>query len=670
MHNPADLTSLSPISRPIKAHLGESATSSTTYRPDIDGLRAVAVGAVVAYHVGSLHMYGGYVGVDVFFVISGFLISSIIFSEIAASRFSIAGFYERRIRRIFPALFAMLLVYSIAAWVFFLPSELVDYAKTLMATTASVSNFYLWLQSGYFDHRNANPLLHTWSLAVEEQFYILFPIFLILARRVIPRRLRESVVVLSVLSLALSIIEVAKNPDTAFYMPYTRAWEMLLGTIVALGLFPPLRSAWLRNLAAITGMAMILYSVFFYTSATRFPGFAALLPCVGSALIIGAGISGKSIVYSILSWRPLVFTGLISYSLYLWHWPVIMVYRMGIVSTSSWFENNDGNRSHSYRLDHILLVIVSFVLAYLSWKFVELPFRKGRLKTALPRRPLFAAAAAFAMLLICFSAVSISSRGFKARFSPDTLQAAAYLERAERQKEENAQRLGTCFLDATTGIMNFDFSYCLQTKPGVKNYLLLGDSHAAAIWPALQSSLSDVNVMQVNVTACQPTLGGHPASSLCRKVMDYIYGEYLPAHPVQALILESAWNTDSLATLDKTLQWASEHGVRTIVMGCVPEYDAPLAQLVAYSIAWNQPRLPSRHLLVKDGELEPRLRALVEDKWHFQFVSLYDVLCQGGVCKEYADPKKHIPLMGDTHHLNLLGAQYVISQIVNSGQLR
>ena len=128
--------------------------------------------------------------------------------------------------------------------------------------------------------------------------------------------------------------------------------------------------------------------------------------------------------------------------------------------------------------------------------------------------------------------------------------------------------------------------------------------------------------------------------------MDYVYGEYLPAYPVQALILEAAWNKDSLATLDKTFQWASEHAVRTIVMRCVPEYDAPLAQLVTYSIAWKQPRLPSRHLLVKDGELEPRIRALVEDRWHFQFVSLYDVLCQGGVCKEYADPKKSYPTDG------------------------
>ncbi len=658
------------MSSSVKASLSSPKSTSTPYRSDIDGLRAVAVGAVVAFHVGSFHMSGGFVGVDIFFVISGFLISSIIFAEIAGSRFSIAGFYERRIRRIFPALFAMLLVFSVFACVFLLPSELVEYAKTLMATTVSGSNFYLWTQSGYFDHRNSNPLLHTWSLAVEEQFYILFPIFLVLVRKVFPRRLRESVVVLSIFSLVLSAIVVVRNPSTAFYMPYTRAWELLLGTIVALGLFPPLRSAWLRNLTTFAGMAMILYSMFSFSSMTRFPGPAALLPCVGTALIIGAGLSGRSIVYSVLSWRPFVFLGLISYSLYLWHWPVIMMYRMGILDLSSWFERHFSNRFPPDRFDHIVEVVVSLVLAYLSWKFVEQPFRKGRLKAVLSRRRLFAVAGAFAVLLIAFSAISISSGGLKARFSPATLEVASYLDRSEMQKDENAQRLGTCFLDDTTGVMDFDFDYCLQLKPGVKNYLLLGDSHAAAIWPALESTLSEANVMQVNVTACPPTLTDHPDPGLCKKVMDYVYGTFLPSHPIQALILESDWWEGSIPALDATLQWATEHKVRVIVMGCVPEYDAPLARLVAYSIAWNEPGLAGRHLLAKNVSLEPRLRALVVDKWHFEFVSLYDALCPDGTCTEYADAGRRIPMMDDSHHLNRFGAQVAITRLVNSGQLR
>ncbi len=640
------------------------------YRPDIDGLRAVAVLTVMLFHLGTMHTTGGFVGVDVFFVISGYLISSIIFSEIAASRFSIAAFYERRIRRIFPALFAMFIVYTLFACVFLLPGEMVEYAKTMMTATISGSNFYLCVLSGYFDARNSNPLLHTWSLAVEEQFYILFPIFLVIVRRILPRRLLSSVIVLTLVSLILSAIVVAQNPNTAFYMPYTRAWELMLGTLVALGVFPTLRSAWSRNLVALAGMALILYSVFTFTLLTPFPGLSALLPCAGSAMIIGAGVSGRSIVYSVLSWRPLVFIGLISYSLYLWHWPVIMIYRMGIFDTSSWFERNFGSTFHADRFDHIVQFAISFVLAYLSWKYVELPFRKGRLRVVLTRRRLFALAAAFATLLLTFSGAAIASGGLRGRFSPDTLQVASFLDKSELKVQLQSQRYGECLVDPMTGVRSFNFNDCLHSMPGKKNYILLGDSHAAAIWLAVRNSLREANVMQVTVSACPSTVGGHTAHSLCQSVMDYIFGTYLPQHPPDALILESDWQPNKFKDLDQTLRWATDHGIRVIVVGCVPEYDAPLPRLLAYSVAWHKPGLASEHLLGKDGALEPRLRRLVVDKWHFQFVSLYDELCGDGPCVQYADANRRIPLMDDTNHLNRFGAQMVITRVIDRGEFQ
>src|SRR5882724_6692409 len=224
------------------------------YRPDIDGLRAVAVLAVIAFHIELRKTPGGFVGVDVFFVISGYLISSIVFSEIAASRFSVMSFYERRIRRIFPALFGMLAVSTVFAFIYLLPAELVNYSKSMLASAASFSNLYFWQHSGYFDSPTSQPLLHTWSLAVEEQFYISFPIFLVLIRRFFPQRLRVSVVALFVVSLLSSAIIVYRNQGTAFYMPYTRAWELLLGTMLSLRMFPRLQSTWLRNLATIAGI--------------------------------------------------------------------------------------------------------------------------------------------------------------------------------------------------------------------------------------------------------------------------------------------------------------------------------------------------------------------------------------------------------------------------------
>jgi len=640
-----------------------------TYRPDIDGLRAIAVLSVIAFHVGVLHVSGGFIGVDVFFVISGYLISSIIFSEIEASRFSIAAFYERRIRRIFPALFAMLLVYSVFAYIFLLPGELINFGKSLLATTLSGSNFYFWKESGYFDHRNADPLLHTWSLAVEEQFYILFPVFLLLARHFLPRRLRSLVAGLFFCSLILSAVVVSKNPDAAFYLPWTRAWELMLGTLVALGVFPPLRQAWLRGLVAALGIGMILYANYFFSPHTVFPGPSALVPCLGSVLIIGSGVSGKSLVHDLLSWRPLVFIGLISYSLYLWHWPVIIVYRMGILNISSWFEHRFGAHFAPDRFDHVVIILTTLVLATLSWRFVELPFRKGRLRTVLPRRRLFGLAAMSAACFVAFALSTIGSGGLKYRFSPETRQVASYLDTEELSKDESAQRLGVCFVDATTGTMNFNFDYCLRQKPGVKNYLLIGDSHAAAIWPALQSAFANANVMQVNVTSCIPTISLGSAQPLCRKVMEYVYGTYLPANRVDGLILEADWSAGDLQPLDETLRWATRNKIPVIVLGSVPQYDAPLARLLAYSRAWHKPELASEHRLGRDAALDKQLRSLVVDKWHFQFASPYAALCEADTCIEYADEKQGIPLMDDRHHFNRYGARFVVDRMMRRGEL-
>lgn len=639
------------------------------YRSDIDGLRAVAVLSVIAYHVGVLHCSGGYVGVDVFFVISGYLISSIIFSEIANSRFSIVAFYERRIRRIFPALFAMLLTLSLFAVVFLLPSELIDFGKTSLASTFSSSNFYLWNQSGYFSHRNSNPLLHTWSLAVEEQFYILFPLFLVLVRRFFPQRLRISVVVLFLLSLLSSAIVVLISPDTAFYMPYTRAWELLLGTLLSLGFFPRLSRALLRNLVAVTGLGMIFYSDLFYSPATLFPGLSALVPCIGSALIIGAGESGTSVVYSVFSWRPVVFIGLISYSLYLWHWPVLLANRMAILDVNAAFERRFSTIIAPGRFEHIVVIAVSLILAIISWKFVEQPFRKGRMRLAGPR--LFMVAGATVLVCSIFSSVMVFSGGLKDRFSPPVLQVASFLDTTELRQNEESERLGTCFLDAdaVTGGRYFNFDFCLHQEPNKSNYLLLGDSHAAAIWSALSASMPDVNVMQANVSACIPTLH-HSGSRICRTVMDYIYQTYLPVHPVQKLLLEALWQPEDLDELGRTLSWAKAHGIPVVVIGEVPEYDGPLPRLLAYSIAWNDPALPSEHLLAIDARMEERLRGLVLGTWHVSYASPYAALCHDGQCIEYANPERHIPLMDDSHHFNRYGAMFVIRRLVDEGQIR
>ena len=639
------------------------------YRKDIDGLRGVAVLSVLAFHMEITKFSGGFVGVDVFFVISGYLISSIVFSEICTSRFSLKSFYERRIRRIFPALFGMLAVFSIFAAVYLLPNELVDYGKSMFAATASGSNFYFWQHSGYFDVPLSQPLLHTWSLAVEEQFYLTFPLLLVLVRRFFPKRLRFSILVLFFASLLISAIAVSQNAGTAFYMPYTRAWELLLGTILSLGMLPPLQSAWLRNLATLTGIGIIAVSMFSYTQSTIFPGPSALLPCMGSALIIGAGETGSSFVGDILSTRPLVFTGLISYSLYLWHWPVIVLQHMGVlIGVSAFTTHRYSSLFTARRFDMLVEIVLSFLLAVLSWRFVERPFRSGRLR--LTGRPLFALAGAVLLTLLAFSSWTVVAHGFKGRFPVDAVGVASALGDSEENKAWQIKfwRTGACFITPDFHFDSYDSDLCLSQRANKSNYLVLGDSHSAMLWSALSSSLADANIMQAGSSSCAPVI--HPSGSFdCKKMMAHIFQTYLPAHPVRGLFMVARWSPKDLEELTETIAWAKQHQVPVTVFGPVPEYDGPLPRLLAYSIAWNKPGFASQHRVHSSQILDGEMQHLAVNTWHVPYVSLYQEICGGEDCLEYADAARKIPLMEDRDHLSRFGADFVVRRLVEKGEL-
>jgi peptidoglycan/LPS O-acetylase OafA/YrhL len=630
------------------------------YRPDIDGLRAVAVLSVLAFHAGIGIVSGGFVGVDVFFVISGYLISYIVFSEIAASRFSIIAFYERRIRRIFPALFGMLIVLTALATVYLLPNELVDYAKSMLAATGSVSNFYFWQHSGYFDSHNTNPLLHTWSLAVEEQFYIVFPLFLVIVRRLFSRWLRVSVVVLFFVSLLISAVVVPYSQATAFYMPYTRAWELLLGTVLSLKMFPRIHSVMLRNLAVFAGIGMIGYSACFYTSTTPFPGLSALVPCIGSALIIGAGESGPSLVSAVLSWRPVVFIGLISYSLYLWHWPVIILSGLGIFAMPG---ETAGllSRGHSEKL---LMILISIAIGALSWRFIERPFRSGRLR--LSGRPLFTLAGTVMLVLVAYSLSAIFAQGFRGRFSQESVQIASYLG---SKQVVGPTRAGNCFLDLGQHFQDYDPNQCLQHAEGKTNILLVGDSHASMLWSALSASLPEVNVLEASASRCPPFV--HPIGSpACKELMTYIFQSYLPAHSIQGLLLQARWEDKNLDGIKDTVQWAKNRQIPVIIIGPDQEYDAPLPRLLAYAINQNKPELPGQHRLSEDGVLDERFQSLARDVWHVPYISLYRATCDRESCIEFADAAHRIPLMFDANHLSGPGSLLIVRRLIDRGELQ
>jgi peptidoglycan/LPS O-acetylase OafA/YrhL len=635
------------------------------YRPDIDGLRAVAVLSVIGFHLGSARMSGGFVGVDVFFVISGYLISAIVFSEIASSSFSILAFYERRVRRIFPALFGMLIVFSFMASFYLLPTEFVDFAKSLVAATTSSSNFYFWKHSGYFDSPTSSPLLHTWSLAVEEQFYIMFPIFLVVVRRFFPQRLLLAVVILFFASLITSAVMVPLDPVTAFYMPYTRAWELLMGTILSLGIFPRLHSSFMRNVATLAGVGLILYAVLNYTLYTPFPGLAALPPCIGSVLIIGAGEYGPSLIGALLSWRPLVFVGLISYSLYLWHWPVVILHELGLsFNLQNILPHRFNEQFAGIRFDMYMEIVASFALAILSWRFVERPFRSRPLR--IKRRPLFALSATATVTLLAFSGSVIFAGGFKERFPPQSVKIASFLA---NHGAGSFGRVESCFIVDSKRSAVLDNDQCLRLVDGKRNYLLIGDSLAAALWSGLSSSLPDDHILLASVSNCKPFVRPSGTSE-CKRAMSYIFQAYLPSHPIQALLLEARWRPENMAELTETIQWAKLHQVPVIVFGPVPEYDAPLPRLLANSIAWNKPGLPDQHRVASRGPMDAQMQMMASTTWHVPYISLYQAICDHEGCVEYADSAHEIPLMNDIGHLNQFGSALVARRLIDRGELR
>jgi len=638
--------------------------SSVKYRPYLDGLRAVAVLSVVACHLKLPGLHGGFVGVDVFFVISGYLISSIILAELAEGRFSITAFYERRIRRIFPALFAMLLTFTAVAYIFFLPAELKAYARSAIAAVLSASNLYFSRHAGYFDQSQARPLLHTWSLGVEEQFYLLFPLFLLALHRWFPKRMRTVLIAAAAASLLASIAAVASNRDAAFYMPQCRAWELLIGSLLSLKLFPSIRSNAMRNTAAAAGFLAVGFADHFYNALTPFPGVAALLPCMGAALIIASSESGDSAVRRLLSWRPMRFVGRMSYSLYLWHWPVIVLGNMGVLSiVGRLLLPNWSSSLTSGRFDPEMELLLSSVLAFLSWRYIEVPLRNGA--PQLPRRLVFQSAALVAGCTVAVSACAILSGGFSERFSPQIQTLASYLDNV---RDHRPARMDICFVTTSDSFEDFRADTCLKQRPGERNYLLLGDSHSAVIWQALASALGDSNVMQANTSGCPGVL--HPAAGAdCQRMARYIYQTYLRDNKVDGLLLESRWTEQDIPSLDETIAWAHAQKIPVYLFGPVPEYDTALPRLEAYSVEWNQPKLVQDHSVRAISSLDNQMEFLASVKWHVPYISLYRAICSNGSCMEYLDAKHTEPLLFDSNHLTADAAQYVINRAVNKGEL-
>ncbi len=461
------------------------------YRREIDGLRALAIVPVVLFHAGFAGFSGGYVGVDVFFVISGYLISTILMAELNSGTYSIAHFYERRAKRILPALFVMLSVTLPLAYLLLHPSDLRSYAKSLLAAVLFVANITSYMQSGYFDAASDfKPLMHLWSLAIEEQYYLFFPVLLALLWRLKKKYVIGFVAFVCLLSLWIAEVKLDQNASSAFFYLHSRAWELGFGALLAFFMHSSARpkwmgqmEPWLGQLMSAMGLFFIVYAITMFDKGTRFPGVAALAPTFGAVLVI-AFATPVTVVGQLLGSKLMVGIGLISYSVYLWHQPIFAFVRY----------QSPNHLAHGYLFG--LIVLTGFV-AYLSWRFVEMPFReKGRVS----RRGV----AVFSFLgigLFCVVAVTINSkRGLPERYPKELASAFDPFKVKEGEfcqfkKIEGRSDADVCeFGDLTS----------------VKKVLLVGDSHASSLLGELDEEFKRLKIKgeRVRLLKCNHSIPG------------------------------------------------------------------------------------------------------------------------------------------------------------------
>jgi peptidoglycan/LPS O-acetylase OafA/YrhL len=612
-----------------------------TYRKDIDGLRAVAVTTVIAFHAQWTAFPGGFVGVDVFFVISGFLIGAMIIDDVTAERFSLLAFYERRIRRIFPALAAMLLTATVLAYLYLLPIEFKSYARSLLAATFSFSNFYFAANAGYFmPAASTLPLLHTWSLAIEEQFYLFLPLFVLLVHRSWRRGLWPVLLAVTLISLGLSIRSGLQGGQSGdFYMPQLRAWELLLGVLLAWNRLPALPRPW-REGATFLGLVLIVVAATCYSDWIPFPGHAALMPCLGAALIIGAGKSGESWTARALSLPPVIFVGRISYSLYLWHWPIFIFMKL-----SERFPADQAKTATK-----LLAIAATAVIATLSWKYIETPFRSGPWRPR--RRKLFLLAGTAAAGLAAVALGTVLLQGLPGRFAPAALRLAAQMYYDSRSN--NYFRAGACFLDRDDKLSALASNGCLSRDESKENYLLIGDSYAAHLWYGLSSAFDRINVMQATAAGCTP-LPGRRFTRICNELLDFLFKDYLLHHKPDRLIVSAEWLQSDLWPIARLLDWAAAHDIHVVLMGPIMRYDDRLPRLLAFAVEDKDPALPDAHR-ISFGRLDEDLSRLAQQKGA-TYVSLLDLLCKEGHCTTLAAPG--VPLQFDDGHLTREGSVHV-----------
>ncbi|MFO1111593.1 MAG: acyltransferase family protein [Bradyrhizobium sp.] len=609
------------------------------YRPDVDGLRAVAVMLVLHYHAFPAAIPGGFVGVDVFFVISGFLITGIIAAELEQGRFSLLTFYARRVRRIFPALIAVLAVVLILGWLWMLPAAFAQLGTDVLASAGFAANIALLLQSGYFDVESAKkPLLHLWSLGIEEQFYLAWPLLLLLAVR-LRLSIAMTAAALGSASFILNVALIGSHPVATFYLPFTRAFELLLGAVLVCSWDRVDQGRQASNIRGWLGAAMIVAAAALLNSHSAFPGWWAILPVAGSALLISA--PGAWICRVVLASPPMVRLGLISYPLYLWHWPLLV-----FAATIKF--------APLTLLERELVLIASVLLAWMTYRFIERPVRFGR-----PSALKLAGLCAGMLLVGAAGGAIVQGGGFDFRLPAEIRAMASVRTQSQRW------RVHACMLD-----LSRETSFAADCAERGRRPLVLvwGDSTAGALLPGLRKAQEthDFGIAQFTSGSCIPALNADiPGNPNCRAVNDKVLGLAGELQP-EIVLLHGTWERHLDHVAETVTALKRQTRARVVVLGPLPFWRRSVPNEVLRFYMLHHALVPPR--LAGVARSDSQYDNLMREKLGplgAEFISAREIMCNAEGCLIRVGEGAADIIISDQAHLTEKGSEFLIDAIID-----
>ena len=623
-----------------KNKFSQQVKQKMTFREDIQGLRALAVLSVVIYHISPHHLPGGFIGVDIFFVISGYLIMGQIYNKIQLNAFSISDFYVKRSKRLFPAFFATVSVSSLFAFLYFLPGEFSKYAWSLVASCLYVSNFYFYTKSGYFDSElQGSPLLHTWSLSVEEQFYAFMPVIMVVAYGVYRRFSIAILTTIAALSFIGCVYLTKSDVSFAFFASFTRFWQFILGGTIAIYGLHLKSHRTLCELLTTIGVITLLANCFFLTH-DEFPGIKAVIPTLATVAVLAFSRKGL-FIYRLLSIKPAEFIGNISYSLYLWHWPVIIFYQLH-------FE------TELKALDKVIVLTLSILLGVLSYYFIEQRFRKSKNSKGVARKAYLQVA--FSSAILCAVVYSLTYV-LPMRFNEQQL---AY-EEFMNNHDASYFRPGVCFLTSKySDISYFKKDTCLIAQEEKENILLVGDSHAAHWYAGLEANKKpNQTISQITASGCKPTIS-YQGEKRCAQLMRIAFEEIIPTRRYEKIIISARWKIDDLPWLLKTLDRIDTANTEVTVLGPIIEYTQPLPRILAHSDFEDKLKRTQKYEFIE--KIDSKFKNELRNK-NVKYISIFKNICDStGNCKTLVGDK---PLQFDYGHLTLEGSRTLLNKQSN-----